>query len=162
MSGRKINRGLIVGQVIQTQPHPRGDYIRLAIVDFGDDKQQQIVYGGRRTLQNGDLVPVAPPGSRLHTGVKMRRRRYRGEWSHGMLCSTEEMGWDTSGPNEVAVLQPGIAPPGTSLDSVHRPDEWLDEESNLRRKHHQTNTDLRNESAQAAADGSKSRCWMRT
>jgi tRNA-binding EMAP/Myf-like protein len=35
----------------------------------------------------------------------MRARNYRGQRSHGMLCSLEELGWLEGGPNEVAILQ---------------------------------------------------------
>jgi hypothetical protein len=48
----------------------------------------------------------------------MRARRYRGEWSHGMLCSLDELGWIHGGPNEVAVLH--SLTPGQSLDNLPR------------------------------------------
>lgn len=46
---------------------------------------------------------VAPIGARTAAG-KIRRRRYRGVDSFGMLCSLVELGWIPVGPDEVAVL----------------------------------------------------------
>src|SRR6266536_1090853 len=103
-------------------------FIWLADVDLGDDRLHQIVFGGDLKLGGGELVAVAPPGSRATVrrhGVaprrkKMRARRYRGERSHGMLCSLDELGWVRGGPNEVAILYDVV--PGQSLDDlpVHR------------------------------------------
>jgi hypothetical protein len=46
----------------------------------------------------------------------MRARNYRGERSHGMLCSLNELGWARGGPNEVAVLRD--LRPGFVLDEL--------------------------------------------
>jgi len=84
----------------------------------------QIVFGGLgKVVQRGSLVPVAPPGSRLPdprkpNGRKMRRRSYRGEVSHGMLCSLAELGWDDAVTDQVAIFKDGILAPGAALDHV--------------------------------------------
>jgi tRNA-binding EMAP/Myf-like protein len=118
--------GVVVAEVLRVRRHSNADLIRLADIDIGDGWSRQIVFGGDYTPRPGQLVAAAPPGSRLCTGVKIRRRHYRGEWSNGMLCSTTELGWEADGPDEVAILRPGIAP-GTSLDDVVVPDDWLAE-----------------------------------
>ncbi|WP_407779565.1 hypothetical protein [Actinophytocola sp.] len=77
-----------------------------------DDPPHQIVFGGDSKLDGGELVAVAPPGSWAITWhpvlgsrrKKMRARNYRGQRSHGMLCSLDELGWLRNGPNEVAIL----------------------------------------------------------
>ena len=111
-----------MGRIIKIRPHPYGDRIWLADVEIGPGHHRQIVWGGLPILDEGDLVPVAPPGSRLPQG-KMRRRRYRGEVSEGMLCSLAELGWDLSVSDRVALLdeRSGLAP-GESLDS--RESDW--------------------------------------
>ncbi len=111
-----------MGRIIKVRPHPFGDKIWLADVEIGRGYQPQIVWGGVPVLYEGDLVPVAPPGSRLPQG-KMRRRRYRGEISEGMLCSLAELGWDPSVTDRVALLdeRTGLMP-GDSLD--YRADDW--------------------------------------
>jgi tRNA-binding EMAP/Myf-like protein len=115
-------RGAIVGRVIEVGTHPDGDHIWLASVDLGKDFKVQIVWGGEPIVEAGDLVPVAPPGSRVH-GKKMRRRNYRGQSSFGMLCSLAELGWDPDITHRVAILDPH-APlsPGDSLDE--HADKW--------------------------------------
>jgi tRNA-binding EMAP/Myf-like protein len=106
----------VVGQVVKVRPHPGGERIWLADVDIGGDYQPQIVWGGRPLLAEGSFVPVAPPGAWLPSG-KIRRRRYRGEISDGMLCSPAELGWDPAVSDRVALLDgsKGIRP-GESLD----------------------------------------------
>ncbi len=114
-----ITSGVLVGRVVEVKPHPNADLIRIAKVDLGIGEPVQIVFGGPPNVREGDLVPVAPPRSRLPGGKKMRRRRYRGESSEGMLCSLVELGWDPNAPEEVARLR--NVTPGTSLDNVT---EW--------------------------------------
>lgn len=113
---------MVVGRVIKIRPHPDGERIWLADVEIGRDYQPQIVWGGLPLLNAGDLVPVAPPGSWLPQG-KMRRRRYRGEMSDGMLCSLAELGWDLAVTDRVARFdaRAGLVP-GESLDS--RENDW--------------------------------------
>jgi len=107
--------GVVVGKVVKVREHPRGERIWLADVDVGADYQLQIVWGGLPVVEEGSLVPVAPPGARLPDG-KMRRRRYRGEISEGMLCSLAELGWDPSVTDRVALLDNSMGlRPGESL-----------------------------------------------
>ena len=117
--------GALVGEVQKVQAHPQGTLIWLADVSLGDNIPTcQIVFGGDRRLTGGELVPVAPPGSRAvvrlpdasQRSKKMRTRRYRGERSYGMLCSLDELGWIDGGPNEVAVLR--RLKPGQRLDEL--------------------------------------------
>jgi len=120
--------GAMVGHVKSVRSHPQGMFIWLADVDLGNGCLYQIVFGGDLKLGGGELVAVVPPGSRAtvhrpNVGSrhkKMRARRYRGERSHGMLCSLDELGWVCGGPNEVAILCDVV--PGQSLDDlpVHR------------------------------------------
>lgn len=113
----KVPSGLVVGRVVEVKPHPNADHIRLAWVDLGIGAHVQIVFGGPDNVREGDLVPAAPPGSRLPTrSKKMRRRRYRGESSYGMLCSLAELGWNPEADDEVALLH--NVSPGDSLDDV--------------------------------------------
>jgi tRNA-binding EMAP/Myf-like protein len=117
--------GALVGEVRRVRTHPHGMFIWLADVDLGNGATPlQIVFGGERRLTGGELVPVAPPGSWAtvrQPGIrdkrkKMRVRNYRGERSHGMLCSLDELGWIHGGPNEVAILCD--VEPGESLDAL--------------------------------------------
>jgi tRNA-binding EMAP/Myf-like protein len=117
-------RGVIVGRVVRVRPHPGGENIWLADVDTGIDGPIQIVWGGMHIVKEGDLVPVAQPGTRLPATedkpnpYKIRRRRYRGEISEGMLCSLAELGWDSSVTDRVALLDGSLGlQVGESLES---------------------------------------------
>lgn len=112
-----------MGRVVEILPHPDGDLIWLAKVDIGTDHKPQIVWGGVPIVTAGSLVPVALPGSWLPATkanpnpYKIRRRRYRGEISEGMLCSLAELGWDSSVTDRVALLDPSAGlRVGESLD----------------------------------------------
>ncbi len=114
--------GAVVGEIEKTWVHPNAEKIWLSRVrvDNGHDVVQ-IVFGGLRELSPGDLVPVALPGTRVvvqgrEKPKKMRNRGYRGERSHGMLCSLRELGWVEASVDEVAVLRDLV--PGQSLDAI--------------------------------------------
>jgi len=113
----------VVGRVVKVRPHVAGEHIWLADVDINVGHHPQIVWGGLPIVRAGNLVPVAPPGARVpvvgtKTGpYKIRRRRYRGEVSEGMLCSLAELGWNASITDQVALLNDSIGlRPGQSLD----------------------------------------------
>ena len=129
MTGQRTT-GIRVALVIDVREHPQGDRIFLADIDLGDGVPHQVVFGGVRPLSKGDLVAAAPPGARLRDGSKLRSRRFRGERSYGMLCSTDELGWTTGGPDEVALLRLD-ARPGASLDEVDDPAAWLLDPANF-------------------------------
>jgi len=114
--------GVVAGRVVKVRPHPDGEKIWLADIDVGADYQPQIVWGGVPVVEEGSLVPVALPGARLPTG-RIRRRRYRGEPSEGMLCSLAELGWDSAISDRVALLDSSAGlRPGDSLDT--RASDW--------------------------------------
>jgi tRNA-binding EMAP/Myf-like protein len=102
--------GVVVGRVVEIRPHPRRDLIWLSTVDIGTGHKPQIVWGGIPVVKAGSLVPVARPGAWLPptrskpSRYKIRRRRYAGVISEGMLCSLAELGWDCSVTDWVALL----------------------------------------------------------
>lgn len=114
--------GAVVGRVMRVRTHPNAQKVWLSDIRVDDSQDVvQIVFGGLRMLDPGDLVPVALPGARVivlgrDKPKKMRIRSYRGERSHGMLCSVRELGWLEASMDEVAVLR-GLRP-GQSLDEV--------------------------------------------
>ncbi|HEY8544239.1 MAG TPA: phenylalanine--tRNA ligase subunit beta [Acidimicrobiales bacterium] len=83
--------GIVVAKVLQTRPHPNADKVQLVDVDRGDGEALQIVCGAFN-MQAGDLVPLATLGTTMPNGMEIGRRKMRGEWSNGMLCSARELG----------------------------------------------------------------------
>jgi phenylalanyl-tRNA synthetase beta chain len=107
--------GVVVARVLALRPHPDADKIQLADVDPGDGGPLQIACGAFN-LSVGDLVPLATVGTTMPSGMAIGRRRLRGEWSNGMLCSAPELGLpDVEGGKGILLLPPDVASPGTSL-----------------------------------------------
>lgn len=83
--------GIVVARVLERRPHPKADRIGLVDVDAGDGEALQICCGAFN-MEVGDLVPLATLGSTMPDGMEIARRKMRGEWSNGMLCSSAELG----------------------------------------------------------------------
>ena len=122
-------KGVVVGRVVKVRPHLGGEHIWLADVDIGTDCHPQIVWGGEKIVEEGSLVrwhrrERGFPWWEAKAGpYKIRRRRYRGEVSDGMLCSPAELGWHSSITDRVALLDESAdLRPGQSLDN--REGDW--------------------------------------
>lgn len=104
--------GIVVAKVLALRPHPDADRIQLVDVDAGTGEPLQIACGAFN-MREGDLVPLATIGTVMPNGMEIARRKLRGEWSNGMLCSAAELGLggDHSG---ILVLDP-TAEPGVEL-----------------------------------------------
>jgi phenylalanyl-tRNA synthetase beta chain len=101
--------GIVVAKVLATRTHPNADKIQLVDVDAGDGEALQIACGAFN-MQAGDLVPLATVGTTMPDGMEIGRRKMRGEWSNGMLCSPTELGL-SGDPGGIQIL-PGNLPVG--------------------------------------------------
>ena len=99
--------GIITARVLELRKHPDADKIQLVDVDTGDGEPLQICCGATN-LTVGDVVPLATLGTVMPDGMEIARRKMRGEWSNGMLCSGRELalGEDHSG---IHILDPSLA-----------------------------------------------------
>jgi phenylalanyl-tRNA synthetase beta chain len=124
--------GIVVAEVLSLRPHPDADRIQLVDVDLGDGEALQICCGAFNMSQ-GDLVPLATLGTTMPDGMEIARRKMRGEWSNGMLCSSTELGLgsDHSG---IRILPSGLTP-GTPIAEALgiEPDVLWDLEVNANR-----------------------------
>lgn len=82
---------LVVGHVIDCQPHPNSDHLKVCQVDIGD-KTTQIVCGAPNVAL-GQKVIVALPGAILPGDFKIKPTQLRGQDSNGMICSLQELGF---------------------------------------------------------------------
>src|ERR1700683_3508749 len=104
--------GNVVVRVLATRPHPAADRIQLVDVDLGDGEALQICCGAFN-MKPGDLVPLATIGTFTPSGLPIGRRKLRGEWSNGMLCSAPELGLGPEGPEPaIYILPPTLSSPG--------------------------------------------------
>ncbi len=105
--------GVVVGQITSVNPHPNADKLSLCNVDTGSDTCSIVC--GATNIKPGDKVPLAQIGTKLSSGITIKKAKIRGEFSQGMLCSETELalGNDESGimilPSSMKVGQP-VAP----------------------------------------------------
>ncbi len=116
--GAQWDRDLIrVGHVLQVDPHPNADRLRLATVDFGGEGPQTVVCGAPN-LEAGQRIAFAREGARVrdgHSGKEMtlKRSKIRDVESAGMVLSERELG--LSDQHEGILVLPADAPVGTPL-----------------------------------------------
>ena len=100
---------IVVGRVVQAAPHPDSDHLWVTKVDAGGGELLDVVCGAPNVTA-GKLYPFARTGTVMPGGLKIEKRKIRGQLSNGMLCSARELGLgaDHSGIMELAVdVAPG-------------------------------------------------------
>ncbi len=100
---------VVVGQVIEVNPHPDADRLKLCRVDNGKGVIQVVC--GAPNVEPGMKAPLAQVGTRLPNGIVLEKTTIRGEVSKGMLCSEIELelGLDGSGVMDLGKNhKPGI------------------------------------------------------
>jgi phenylalanyl-tRNA synthetase beta chain len=98
--------GIVTAQVRTIRAHPNADKIRLVdVVTSADATETLQIACGAWNFNEGDKIPLATLGTTMPDGMFIERRKMRGEWSNGMLCSTRELklGDDHAG---ILVLDP--------------------------------------------------------
>lgn len=113
-----------VGFVAQCLPHPDSDHLHCCKVDLGEAELVDIVCGAPNVAE-GQKVAVAPVGSRLPDGTKIKKSKLRGKPSNGMICSERELGLsdDHSG---IMVLSDSLDTGHSLLDALNLDRDVLD------------------------------------
>ena len=83
-------QGVLVGEIVEVQPHPDADKLRVCNVNVGKDQPLQIVCGAPNA-RLGLKVPTAIVGAKLPGGESIKAAKLRGVQSEGMLCSAKEL-----------------------------------------------------------------------
>ncbi len=113
--------GVVVGRIVECQPHPNADRLRLCRVDDGSEERPVVC--GASNFSVGDLAAFAPAGTVLPNGLKLKVAKVRGEVSEGMLCAEDELG--LSDDHEGILLLPTTAVPGEPLSKYYPPETVL-------------------------------------
>ncbi|RAP32286.1 phenylalanine--tRNA ligase subunit beta [Candidatus Marinamargulisbacteria bacterium SCGC AG-414-C22] len=82
--------GIITVKINTIKPHPNAD--KLVITECFDGKSTHTVVTGAHNITEGDIVPLALPGSTIASGMTLKPVALRGVDSFGMLCSEKELG----------------------------------------------------------------------
>ncbi|MEW6111820.1 MAG: phenylalanine--tRNA ligase subunit beta, partial [Thermodesulfobacteriota bacterium] len=110
---------ILTARVDEILPHPSADTLHLANISLGDRSERVVC--GAPNLKVGQIVPYAPPGASLPSGLEIAAREIRGVLSPGMICSESELGLgdDKSGILELdSSAVPGL-PLTTALPFIH-------------------------------------------
>lgn len=84
--------GVVVGHVMERQPHPDADKLSVCTVDIGATEPSTIVCGAAN-VQAGIYVAVAQVNTYLpKVDLTIKPRKLRGVPSAGMICSLSELG----------------------------------------------------------------------
>jgi phenylalanyl-tRNA synthetase beta chain len=107
---------VVIARVMEASRHPNSDHLWVTKVDAGGGAQLDVVCGAANVTA-GTLYPFAPVGAVLPGGVRIEKRKIRGETSEGMLCSARELGL---GQDHEGIMALSIeASPGTRfLDAM--------------------------------------------
>ncbi len=82
---------VVVGEVTKCWQHPDADKLQVTEVNIGEDEPATIVCGAPN-CRLGLKVAVATIGAVLPGDFKIKKAKLRGQPSHGMLCSSSELG----------------------------------------------------------------------
>jgi len=102
MSGSKVEtveslgaeiKYIVVGKILKIEKHPDADKLVITQIDIGNSTIQIVT--GANNIKEGDYIPVALDGAVVSGGKVIKKSKLRGVESCGMLCSIEELGYDT-------------------------------------------------------------------
>ena len=120
--------GVVVGHVLEINPHPNADRLRLATVEI--DGETPTVVCGAPNVAAGQRIAFAKVGAKLRSWKKgepmeLTAATIRGVVSAGMVCSALELG--ISDEHEGIFVLPDDAPIGQPL-AEYMPDDGLEVE----------------------------------
>jgi phenylalanyl-tRNA synthetase beta chain len=115
-------KGLVIGEVLECNPHPNADKLKLTRVNTGGPEPLSIVCGASNVAA-GQKVIVALPGTTIFPikgePLTLKVAKIRGVESHGMICAEDEIGLGES--HAGIIVLPADAKPGTPAADLFKP-----------------------------------------
>ena len=103
-------KAFVIAHVVEANPHPNADRLRVCLVDAGGDAPIQVVCGAPNARAGLKSV-FSPPGTYIPAkGITLGKGVIRGVESNGMLCSAFEL--ELSNDHEGIIELPEDAPVG--------------------------------------------------
>lgn len=113
---------IVVGEILERNPHPNADKLSVCKVNSGEETLQIVC--GAPNCDTGKKVPLAKVGTVFEGGFKIKKSKLRGKASHGMMCSSRELGLGDS--HEGLLELPQNAQIGAPISSVIEGDTVID------------------------------------
>jgi phenylalanyl-tRNA synthetase beta chain len=114
----------VVAQVVEAGRHPNSDHLWVTKVDDGSGTLLEVVCGAPNVVA-GTKYPFARTGTVMPNGLKIEKRKIRGETSNGMLCSSRELGLGDE-HDGILALDTEAAPGTPLLEVIPMADARLD------------------------------------
>jgi phenylalanyl-tRNA synthetase beta chain len=114
----------VVAQVVEAGRHPNSDHLWVTKVDDGSGTLLDVVCGAPNVVA-GTKYPFARTGTIMPGGLKIEKRKIRGETSNGMLCSARELGLGQE-HDGILALDTDVVPGTPLLDVLPIADARLD------------------------------------
>ncbi len=114
----------VVAQVVEAGRHPNSDHLWVTKVDDGSGTLLDVVCGAPNVVA-GAKYPFARTGTIMPGGLKIEKRKIRGETSNGMLCSARELGLGDE-HDGILTLDTDAAPGAPITDVIKVADARLD------------------------------------
>lgn len=115
-------QGLVIGEVLECEPHPDADKLKLTKVNTGSGEPLQIVCGAPNVAA-GQKVVVATIGTTIYPlngePMTMKKAKIRGVESQGMICAEDELGLGES--HDGIIILPAELKPGTPAAEYFKP-----------------------------------------
>jgi phenylalanyl-tRNA synthetase beta chain len=120
-------QGLVIGEVLECDPHPNADKLKLTKVNTGSGEALQIVCGAPNVAV-GQKVVVATVGTTIYPvgsePVTMKLAKIRGVESYGMICAEDEIGLGASHAGIMILPENMIV--GTPASEYFKPySDWI-------------------------------------
>ncbi len=115
--------GFVVGRVLEVEPHPDADRLKVCKVDLGlaGERGPATIVCGAPNVACGQTVAVARAGAVMPDGTKLEQAKLRGVLSEGMILAENELEIGTGGEGILVLdglmLDAEFAP-GTPLQDV--------------------------------------------
>lgn len=91
----RVADGVVIGYVEKCEKHPDADKLNVCQVNVGSEVRQIVC--GASNVREGIHIALATVGAELPGGLKIKEAKLRGVDSHGMICSSKEIGLPSMG-----------------------------------------------------------------
>lgn len=91
----RVAEGVVIGYVEACEKHPDADKLNVCQVNIGNEVRQIVC--GASNVRAGIYIALATVGAELPGGLKIKEAKLRGVDSHGMICSSKEIGLPSMG-----------------------------------------------------------------